>query len=195
MGHHLLYILRNPHRSNLTSVLKMQYAIEMTWNICTYVVKLANILLLARLFGHSSTHFRMYLHITHAFLLLWTTASFFGAVFRCSPIESFWDLSIHGSCPHVRVGKIIPQTLNSFTDMILLYLPMRPVWHLILPLRQRLAVIGIFCVGFFCLATSATRLNYYIVIPQSDSHDHTCKHPLCAAYVSAYGTLLIQQGS
>ena len=178
MGHHLLYILKNPQTTSITNIRKMQYAIEITWNICTYLVKLSNILLLARLFAHpSSPHFRIHLHIIHAFLFCWTTASFFSAIFRCIPVQSFWDSSIRGTCPHTEVGRIIPAALNSFTDVILLILPIKPVWQLHLPLKQKLAVLGMFGVGFFSLATSATRLNYAIASSSQTGYDPTCTSP------------------
>ena len=176
MGHHILYILQHPQKSNLTNVLKMQYAVEMTWNIATYLVKLSNILLLARLFANpSSPYFGVCLHLVHAFLLLWTLGSLFNAMFRCVPIQSFWDLSMKGSCPHAAEGRIATAALNSFTDVILLSLPMRPIWQLHLPWKKKFQVLGIFAVGFVCLAASATRLNYAIVLMRSAGFDRTCK--------------------
>lgn len=169
----------------------MQYAIEMTWNICTYLVKLSNILLLARLFAHPSTpYFRVCLHIVHAFLLFWTTASFFSALFRCTPVNSFWDLNVQGSCPHIRAGRLIPAVLNSFTDVVLLSLPMRPVWQLQLPWRQKIAVLGMFCVGFLALAASATRLHYSVAVSGYHGHDPTCEScPLPFLCTSSFGAI------
>lgn len=175
MGHHLLYILRF-RPGGLNNVLKMQFAIEMTWNVCTYLVKLSNILLLARLFASpASPKFRISLHVVHAFLLLWTTASFFVVLLRCTPVRSSWDLSVKGNCPHPQAGRIVTAALNSFTDVILLSLPMKPVWQLHLPVRQKLSVIGMFGVGFFCLAASAARLNYAVAVSQYHGQDPTCK--------------------
>ena len=176
MGHHILYLLQNPGTSDFTNVLKMQFASEVTWILCTYLVKLSNILLFARLFTHLSTpRFRSSLHLTHTFLSMWTIANFFNVLLQCSPVKSFWDLDIPGGCSSDKGGTIVTAAFNTFINVLLLLLPIRPVWQLQLPIRQKMAIIGIFFVGTFGLAASVTRMTYIIAIPQSSSWDPTCK--------------------
>lgn len=67
---------------------------------------------------------------------------------------------------------------NPFTDVILLSLSIRPVWQLHLPVKQKLAVTGMFGVGIFCLAASAVRLDYLLAGSQYHNHDPTCKYSL-----------------
>jgi hypothetical protein len=176
MDHHLLYILEL-HPTDLTRVLKMQFSIEITWTICTYLVKLSNVLLLARIFaGSGYPRFRLCLHLVHAFLLLWTAAAFFSVIFRCTPVQSFWDANPKDTCLHAQAGRIVTAALNSLTNVLLLSLPIRPVWQLHLPVMQKLAVVGMFGVGIFCLAASAVRLNYSVAAPRYHNHDPKCKY-------------------
>lgn len=176
MGHHLVYILQNPKTTSLTSILKTQYAVEITWNVCAYLVKLSIILLLARLFATSTfPRFRASLQLIHVFLFLWTAASLFSVVFRCTPVKSYWDPNAKGTCLHTRAGRLIPAASSLFTDVILLVLAMRAVWPLKIPLQQKLAVLVTFSVGFLCLGASGIRLHYAVTISWNDGYDPTCK--------------------
>lgn len=178
MGHHLLYIVKH-NQSKLPLVLKAQFATEVTWIISTYFVKLSVILLLGRLFaGHASPHFRCYLRLVHSFLFLWTIASVLGVVFQCGSVQRSWDPLAKEGCSYRYRRMIVTTALNTFTDVILLSVPLRPMWQLSLPAKQKLAVGGVFVVGIFCLVTSAVRLHYSIIAPQAQGSDPTCKPAL-----------------
>lgn len=178
MDHHLLYTLE-VHPTDLTRVLKMQFSIDITWTICTYLVKLSNILLLARIFARPvHPRFRLCLHLLHAFLLLWTTAAFFSVIFRCTPVQSFWDANVKSICLHAQAGRIATAALNTLTNVLLLILPIQPVLQLHLPVMQKLAVVGMFGVGTFCLAASVVRLDYSVAAHRYHNHDPTCKYSL-----------------
>ncbi len=97
-------------------------------------------------------------------------------------MQSFWDLSVKGSCSHAQAGRIVTAALNLCTDVMLLVLPVRPVWQLHLPVRQKLAVVGMFGVGGFCLAVSATRLEFSVADSRFHDHDPTRKCSLLALF-------------
>lgn len=183
MGHHFSHTLQ-PRSDHVTNILKVQFAIDMTWIICTYFVKLSNILLLARLFDAATfSRFRRYLHIIHAFLFLWTTAMLFSVVFRCAPVQDFWESKSKGGCQHAQVGDIVTMAFNALTVVILLILPIRTLWQLRLPMKQRVAVTGILGLGGFCLAVSAVRLYYAVSVWQYRGHHQGRKYSCPDTYV------------
>lgn len=171
----MVYILKH-HQSNLPHLLKAQYAIEITWNVSTYFVKLSVILLLdCLLAGHTSPHLRFYLYLIHAFLLLWATASLLGVVFQCEPVQSFWNPLAKKRCTYTYRTRVSATALNTFTDLLLLSMTLKPLCQRRLPAKQKLAVGGLFGIGVLCLLAGAVRLYYFIVAPQEQGSDPTCK--------------------
>lgn len=146
MGDHVVKV-KTMGPESLMKIQKMQYAIEITWNLCTYMVKLSTLLLFGRIFGQPSSCFRYCLYATHIFLALWTWGSFFSAVFRCTPIPSFWDPTIPGVCPHAMAGRVVTASLNSATDVTMLALPIPMMWGLQMKIRQKIGLLCIFGVG------------------------------------------------
>ena len=146
MGDHVFKVIQMGPQA-LQRVQKMQYAIEITWIICTYMVKLSTLLLFGRMFDQPSPRFRYCLYTTHVFLALWIWGSFFSAVFPCIPVQSFWNSAIIGKCPHAMAGRVVTTSLNSATDFILLALPMPLVWGLQMTMKQKIGVSCIFGVG------------------------------------------------
>ncbi|MCJ1425996.1 hypothetical protein MMC29_003898 [Sticta canariensis] len=64
--------------------------------------------------------------------------------------------------------------LNAFTialDLVILYLPCRPVWRLHLPKRQRIAIMMIILAGIIVTIASITRLVYLINRFYGNDHD------------------------
>lgn len=68
--------------------------------------------------------------------------------FSCRPFRKEWDLSItDGKCIDRPRQSISSGYFNIFMDAILLVLPLPTVWKLQLPLRQKIAVTGVFMTG------------------------------------------------
>lgn len=75
-------------------------------------------------------------------------AVLFVDIFQCTPIAYVYDTSIPG-------GKCIDQggfyvstaALNLFTDIMVLSIPIIITWSLQMPLRRKLAVCVILCLG------------------------------------------------
>ena len=169
--------------------MRLTYAIDITWNVCTYLVKLSIILLLSRRFPDSATlRLRFALHSTHLLLLFWTIAGLFSAVFRCTPVKRSWDPEVKGNCLHARAGRLVPAAFNLITNSILLGLSVLSVWH---THQQKPAVLGIFAFGLFCLVTSGVRLHYAVVV-SSHGYDPTCQHFPLSSLASAHTSLKIE---
>lgn len=87
------------------------------------------------------------IYVTLALVVSYNVAIMFVVIFMCKPRRKAWDLTAPGTCVEVLALGVAGAALNFATDIIILFLPMPLVWKLRLPLRQKVAVIGIFATG------------------------------------------------
>lgn len=79
-------------------------------------------------------------------ILTGVTTSIAG-VFQCNPIARAWNGDIPGTCFNQPALFFANGGLNIAEDLILYFLPIHILWNMNLPLRQRIALIGIFVIG------------------------------------------------
>ncbi|CAG8899039.1 unnamed protein product [Penicillium egyptiacum] len=129
------------------------------YNMTMIFAKLSALTLFARLFRP-----RPFLLVTYTlmgFLVivgLWTTLS--GFLF-CVPVHAFWS-----PYEEVRLAQCLPAApvwytnaaLQTFTDLVILVLPMPLLWKLQLPKRQKWEILVVFSLGIFIIGTSSARL-------------------------------------
>jgi hypothetical protein len=66
--------------------------------------------------------------------------------------------------------------INIFTDLMVAILPVKALWNLQIPNRQKIALVGILTIGWFVCVVSILRLNALVVLS---------KHPDDRTYYSA----------
>ena len=122
-----------------------------TWiGTCAYLValsatKVSILLFYKSIFPGSGFHLR--LKLVGAFVVAWAITFIFANTFACKPISGSWNVTLPSTCID-RSGELIGQSvLNILADLAILCLPMRPVWRLQLPPRQKVAVLGMFLLG------------------------------------------------
>ncbi|OJK04254.1 hypothetical protein ASPACDRAFT_75731 [Aspergillus aculeatus ATCC 16872] len=102
-----------------------------------------------RLFPTRFVHLvgRCLLGVIAAFTLSGTLA----LVFQCRPVQAAYDKTLtHATCytPETSYAILMMQGVVMFVlDVIILILPMRPIWQLQMPMKKRLLVIGLLCIG------------------------------------------------
>ncbi|KAF2655020.1 hypothetical protein K491DRAFT_693317 [Lophiostoma macrostomum CBS 122681] len=91
----------------------------------------------------------------------------FVAIFECTPREKIWNkLYVGGSCVDDYKLHIATGFFNIFSDLVILFLPIRSLWRLQIPLRKKFGISLLFASGL--LATVATALRtYYGVLAQN----------------------------
>ena len=85
------------------------------------------------------------------FVAMWSISQLLIVIFSCTPIEKFW---LGESIPN---GKCMPNLPfwyvnaggNILTDVLIFVIPLPALGSLKLRKNQKLALIGIFCLGFF----------------------------------------------
>lgn len=86
-------------------------------------------------------------------------AVLFVDIFQCHPIASNWDMTIKdGKCINQGAFYVSTAALNLFTDLMVLSIPILLTWRLQMPLRRKIAVCVILCLGavYITLPTHTT---------------------------------------
>ncbi|KAI4198745.1 MAG: hypothetical protein LQ350_005068 [Teloschistes chrysophthalmus] len=95
---------------------------------------------------------------------LWTVGFFFSELLQCVPIsanwEGFgWDEAACGVNANV---MLMAQTWSDIaTNVVILCLPIYSIWALQMPPRRKLAVCGIFLLGFLTVGAGIAKLAVY----------------------------------
>lgn len=82
-------------------------------------------------------------------------------IFQCWPINSYWDPSIANyECIQERAFNYASQALNSTSDFLIFLWPIRTLWTVRVPLKQRLGLVFIFSVGAVVFVAGVFRIYY-----------------------------------
>lgn len=145
----------------------MIYVQSLTYVVCVAATKVAVLLL--------------YLQITAQKLhrvLIWTWIVFVSAfafvciiviVLQCIPISKAWDPigNTSGHCINGNAFIFAHAGLDIFQDVVVYILPMKMLYALHVPLRQKIALVLIFALGGFVIITGMIRLGYLKTAPNT----------------------------
>ncbi|KAF2503195.1 hypothetical protein BU16DRAFT_448722 [Lophium mytilinum] len=85
----------------------------------------------------------------------WFMGMFFGTIFQCSPVASYYSPEKYPNhtCVNQPVFSYATAALNSFSDFIIFLWPIRDLWLVQIPMKQRLGLILMFGFGVIvCIA-------------------------------------------
>lgn len=120
-------------------------ASEILYSITLSATKISILLFYREIFpGH---RFAIVTNIVGAFVIAMGVASTLVSIFSCNPVEGFWDLTIPSKCIDTRMFFIGSSVPNITSDVVILMLPMRKIWHLQMQFKQKLIVSGLFLLG------------------------------------------------
>ncbi|KUI60550.1 hypothetical protein VP1G_07745 [Cytospora mali] len=91
----------------------------------------------------------------------WGLALTFTTAFQCTPVSAFWETfdGEHSSfCVSIQHFYLAVAVSDLILDIMILLLPIPPVWALQIPMRQKLAVGGTFFLGSIVVASGIARL-------------------------------------
>ena len=119
---------------------------EPIYTVTILLIKLSIILFLLRLFPVAS--FRPFAYITMFVVVGNYVPTAIISIVSCNPPSKTWDLTIvKGSCINKNAFYVASSVINVVTDIMIYLLPLRTVWTLQLPLRQRLGLLLVFMTG------------------------------------------------
>lgn len=129
-----------------TMVLQVLLTAEVIWGFAVTPTKLSILYLYYRIF-YVSRRFTIMLWVVGIFVTCYCLMQAFASIFQCLPIYSNWTIGVEHFCVNVNVGATITASLNALTDFIILFMPMPLLYKLQRPLKQKLEIMGIFCLG------------------------------------------------
>ncbi|KAK8137527.1 hypothetical protein PG984_003020 [Apiospora sp. TS-2023a] len=81
-------------------------------------------------------------------------------IFQCTPVSGFWEPGPGVKCLPIVPGWYIAAAGNIVADILIILIPLPLIKGLNLPRAQKLALAGIFCLGFLTTAISLIRVKY-----------------------------------
>ncbi|KAH8691723.1 hypothetical protein GQ44DRAFT_719994 [Phaeosphaeriaceae sp. PMI808] len=154
---------------------------DLFWSIIAYntalaFTKVSIILQYRRIF--TLRKMRLALDVALGICVAWGIATFFTSVFTCVPVDAYWKIAKKetAQCIKDEILWFVNAGINIFTDIMVAVLPVKAIWALQIPNRQKFAVLGILTIGWFVCVVSILRLHALIVVFQ---------HPEDRTYYSA----------
>lgn len=148
---------------------KYVLAILCTFCLASGLIKISILLFYRRLSSRVvSNRFRWATWITIAFIASSSIALALVPIFGCDPISAFWDqanaqLLLGGykyRCFNEGADVFTASVISTVQDLITAVLPTFLYWNLRIPIRQKVALFGIFAIGYGVAALGAMRAYY-----------------------------------
>lgn len=141
-------------------VAEVLYAWNLGWT------KLSLLLMYYRIFR--VPYFKKMAWIVSIFVFSWVICITFLFIFICIPVEKLWYPDIPGRCIN-QVGTWIANAASTiFTDVVILMLPLPPIWKLQLGRSEKIGLTTAFALGFFVVFASAYRTSVLFTYSNSD---------------------------
>ncbi|MCJ1379282.1 hypothetical protein MMC17_002383 [Xylographa soralifera] len=141
---------------DVETYLKYVYAQQMAWVWMMPTIKVAILLFYYRLFPHEM--FRKIIYGVGAFVLLCLVSTFFGFLFQCVPIRSFWQQQLEHHCFMQDPFYLAVAVLSLVSDVVILVMPMPLVWALHTSKQRKIGLSLVFLLGGCVCIISICRL-------------------------------------
>ncbi|KAF1942306.1 hypothetical protein EJ02DRAFT_345713 [Clathrospora elynae] len=144
-------------QSSLPTMLKLVFAQSILYHLASNLVRASFALQYIRLFSLiPPIIWTCYL----LFVLIFGTATWgiFGNVFLCNPVQSYWDLTISGTCMNKENHFWSTSIIGIVLDFAIWMLPIPVVGRLKLPRRQKTGLLIVFGLGGFVCIIAILRL-------------------------------------
>jgi len=168
LGKHVLDL---PPTTNFSAALELFYYGEATYYITVSLTKISILFLYLKLIPQRP--YRIANWGMMAFVALTAFTCVVAGIFQCSPINKAWRPDLPGTCFNQVALFLSNAGLNILQDIVIYFLPVKTLWQIQLPKKQRIALIAIFVVGAFVCITGILRLESLTMA--SVSKDPTCK--------------------
>ncbi|KAF7717488.1 Uncharacterized protein PECH_007958 [Penicillium ucsense] len=109
-------------------------------------------------------------YVMMAVIVCQATSFVLVAAFQCQPIKMAWTGTGPGKCVEINIFYLANAALNILTDLLTYTLPIRVIFKLQMPQKQKIALIFILCLGLFACVSSIIRITYIpYMLTSSDS--------------------------
>ena len=108
-------------------------------------IKVGILLFYYRLFPNPT--FRKAIYSVGAFVIACLLSTFFGFLFQCVPIQSFWQQQIPHQCFNQDPFYICVAVLSLVSDVVILLMPIPVVWALQTSKQRKVGLSVVFLLG------------------------------------------------
>ncbi|KAL5339068.1 hypothetical protein BJX70DRAFT_398062 [Aspergillus crustosus] len=146
---------------DLATWFKIYFGAECTYLAVGAAVKVSLIVFIMRLFP---TQFVRLSGISiMAFIGAFTLSMTLALTLKCRPFRASWDKSIlDAKCwdSQTNFAVLMTQGVIMFVlDVVILALPIRPIWKLQMPVKKRMMILGLFALGFIACIAALVRFS------------------------------------
>lgn len=141
MGRHTTEVSLN----SLETILKLLLAFECMYVTAVGLIKISILAMYLRIFP--SREFKIGSYTIGATVVAWWLAIVFVCIFQCDPVYVAWEPWAAGTCIDLKgsfIGNAVP---NILTDVIILIMPVKQVWHLHATMAQKISLLCTFGLG------------------------------------------------
>ncbi|KAF2402717.1 hypothetical protein EJ06DRAFT_306901 [Trichodelitschia bisporula] len=156
----------NLHEGFITRVAKLAWWYTVLFTPTTTLSKVSIVLAYMKIFPTRTD--RIFCYAMLVFLALCGISITIALVFQCIPVNSYWDISItENKCYSERVASMVVSSFNSLSDLAVFLWPAPTLWQISLPLKQRIGLLFVFCIGCLVCVTGIVRIYYYTMFFKS----------------------------
>ncbi|KAK7953521.1 hypothetical protein PG996_014415 [Apiospora saccharicola] len=128
------------------------------FNFASGFTKLSILSTLWKLLGASRPRLKVFVAVCGVLISLNSVIFCLVVVFQCRPISNYWNVMAEPrNCLDEAAHLLAAGIINTFTDFVVVLLPIITVMKLQLTTRNRLVVVGLFSLGFLACGVGAFR--------------------------------------
>lgn len=149
--------IKNLSVENKLMTLKLFYVAQAFYKLTINLTKASILLLYLRIF--IQRWFRIACYVLLGIILSYMVATLASSIWQCTPIPRAWDWSIPGTCISIPKNWYANAGFSITTDILILLLPIQPIYTSKLPMNQKIALLVVFALGSFVTVTSILRMQ------------------------------------
>ncbi|KAI0592798.1 hypothetical protein F4775DRAFT_597854 [Biscogniauxia sp. FL1348] len=144
----------------LYDILHVMVGFRVSFLLCIFANKLSAILFYQRVFV--TRDMQIACKVLCIFVVVWSGANLIQEFTICQPLEAFFN---GAPCPARKGMDIAVCFFNAFSDVVVLLLPIRPIWKLQMQKKTKVALTIVFTLG---LATTTIAILRFTAIIDTD---------------------------
>ncbi|KAJ5241826.1 uncharacterized protein N7469_000153 [Penicillium citrinum] len=149
--------IANLTKENKAKTLKLFFISQAFYKLTMNMTKMSILMLYLRIF--IQRWFRIICYILLCIIASYMIAAFFASIFQCIPVARAWNKTIPGSCIDITANWYANAGFSIATDIIILALPMYPIYNSKIVLGRKIALMCVFALGAFVAVTSIIRMQ------------------------------------
>ncbi|KAJ5040863.1 uncharacterized protein L3040_005422 [Drepanopeziza brunnea f. sp. 'multigermtubi'] len=145
---------------------------EIYYVLMHFIIKMTFLLFYLRF---ATKGFRTLVHYSIALNCIFAVVQWLLYCLQCIPLDAYFHHNDHPTvkCLENSVLAFVPASLNIFMDIVILVLPIKPLWMVQLSLRKRLQLLSIISLGGIVVVISVLRLTVLLEFQKFTDFTHS----------------------